>query len=218
MAAKIITVANQKGGAGKTTLSMGVAGTLGRRGSRVLVIDADAQATSRMWATAAADEKPFPAVVINLSDAQGKLHREVKNHLEHYDFVVIDCPPSVEAPATQSALLVSDVCLIPIPPSPADFWSSRGIKLLVEKAQTINETLQAFVIVNKHKKTALSASVLHVLEDFGIPLFEAKLGDKTAFQEAMINGASVQALGRTAKPAIAEIEAVTDELLARMGW
>jgi chromosome partitioning protein len=218
MTAKILTVANQKGGAGKTTLSMSVAGTLGRRGARVLVIDADAQGTARMWAQSADDEKPFPATVVNLSDAREKLHREVRLHIANYDYIVIDCPPSVEAPATQSALLVADVCLIPIPPSPADFWSSRGIKLLVENAQTINDGLKAFVVVNKNKKTALSASVLGVLEDFGLPLLDAKIGDKTAYQEAMIGGSTVQGLGRGARPAVVEIEAVVDELIQRMGW
>ena len=87
MTAKIITVANQKGGSGKTTVAMQLAGTLGRRDHRVLVIDADPQGTATRWASSAEDEKPFPATVAGLSAAGGKVHREVQKFAENYDYM-----------------------------------------------------------------------------------------------------------------------------------
>ena len=74
MPAKIITVANQKGGSGKTTVSMQLVGTLARRVYRVLVVDADPQATATRWAASASDDIPFPPAVVGLSTANEKVH------------------------------------------------------------------------------------------------------------------------------------------------
>ena len=58
--AKIIAVVNQKGGPGKSTVAMVLAGTLGRRGSKVLVVDADSeQGSATRWAASASDEAPL---------------------------------------------------------------------------------------------------------------------------------------------------------------
>ncbi|MFX6035817.1 ParA family protein, partial [Acinetobacter baumannii] len=71
VAAKIITVFNQKGGCGKTTVSMHIAGTLGLRGARSLLVDMDEQGTATRWAAQASDERPFPASVIGLAPSGG---------------------------------------------------------------------------------------------------------------------------------------------------
>ena len=76
MRAKIIAAVNQKGGSGKTTLSMQLAGALARRGHEVLIVDADPQGTATRWAASAEDEKPFPATVAGLAAAAGKVHHE----------------------------------------------------------------------------------------------------------------------------------------------
>ncbi len=102
MTAKIITVCNQKGGSGKTTLSMQLAGTLARRKNKVLVVDADPQGTATRWAASASDENPFPASVIGLSAANEKVHREVKKFVGDYDFIVIDCPPAQIRPCRRA--------------------------------------------------------------------------------------------------------------------
>src|ERR1051326_241416 len=131
MTARIIAVTNQKGGSGKTTLSMQLAGTLARRGRKVMVVDADPQGTATRWAASAEDDKPFPASVVGLSAASAKVHREVKKFVDDYRYIIIDCPPAADSPVPQSALLVADLALVPVIPSPLDMWAAVGIREVI---------------------------------------------------------------------------------------
>jgi chromosome partitioning protein len=106
---KIISVSNQKGGCGKTTVTMQLAGILGNENYKVLVVDADPQGTSTRWAASAEDHKAFPATISGLSAAGSKVHQEVEKYVNMYDFIIIDCPPAVDSPVPQSALLISDL-------------------------------------------------------------------------------------------------------------
>ena len=218
MPARIITIANQKGGAGKTTLAMSIAGALAMRSHKVLVVDADAQGTATQWAGSAPEAKPFPATVISLAHAKGKLHQMLKPLVADYDFIVIDCPPSVEEQASQSALLVSDVCLVPLQPTPADLWATVGIFELVNKALTINPELKAFAVANRVPTSNLSKQVLDVMRDNEIELLDAKLGNRTSYQEATIRGTTPHHLGAAHKVAAAEIDALLAEVFTKMGW
>lgn len=218
MAARIITIANQKGGAGKTTLTMSIAGALAMRSHKVLVVDADTQGTATQWAGSAPEAKPFPATVISLAHAKGKLHQMLKPLVGDYDFIVIDCPPSVEEQASQSALLVSDVCLVPLQPTPADLWATVGIFELVNKALTINPELKAFAVANRVPTSNLSRQVLDVMRDNEIELLGAKLGNRTSYQEATIRGTTPHHLGAAHKVAAAEIDTLLAEVFTKMGW
>jgi chromosome partitioning protein len=216
MAARIITVANQKGGSGKTTLSMVLAGALALRGNKVLVVDADPQGTATQWAGAASEDKPFPATVIGLANAKGKLHQMVKPLVDDYAFVIIDCPPSVDEQASQSALLVSDACVIPLQPTPADMWATVGIVELVGKARLVNPDLRAFGVPNRVTASSLGKQVLDVMRENEIEFLDAKLGNRTSFQEATIRGSVPSQMGFAHKAAAAEVEALTTELLKRL--
>lgn len=218
MPARIITIANQKGGAGKTTLAMSISGALAMRGHKVLVVDADAQGTATQWAGSAPEAKPFPATVISLAHAKGKLHQMLKPLVADYDFIVIDCPPSVEEQASQSALLVSDVCLVPLQPTPADLWATVGIFELVNKALTINPELKAFAVANRVASSNLSKQVLDVMKDNEIQLLETRLGNRTSYQESTIRGTTPHHLGAAHKVAAAEVDALLADVFTKMGW
>ena len=120
MAASSITVFNQKGGAGKTTLSMQLAGTLAHRSHKVLVVDTDPQGTATRWSASAPQDKTFPAAVNGLSAAGAMVHREVRKFVDDYRFIIIDCPPALESVVPESALLISDIALVPIKALPGD--------------------------------------------------------------------------------------------------
>src|ERR1700693_4650935 len=146
MVAKVITVFNQKGGCGKTTVSMQFAGELGLRGHRGVVVDMEKQDTATRWASQASDEEPFPAALSNLAAMGGKMHREIRSQIENYDYIVIDCPPAVHSPSPSSAMLVSDLALIPVVPAPADMWAVVAAKQLAANAQATNEILKVRLV------------------------------------------------------------------------
>jgi len=217
MPAQIIAVVNQKGGAGKTTVSMQLAGTLGRRGRKVLVIDADPQGTATRWAASAADEAPFPATISGLSAAGDKVHREAKKYVDDFEFIVIDCPPAADSPVPQSALLIADVGLVPVVPSPLDLWASVGIGKVIDSLRDLNEALQPLIVVNQcQPQTAIAKEALEVLPQFGIPVLATRLHQRTAYRQAAVFGGTVHDLGPRAAPAIAEVDALTDEILAHL--
>jgi chromosome partitioning protein len=215
MTARIIVVTNQKGGSGKTTVAMHLAGALARRDGRVLVVDADPQGTATRWASSAPDENPFPATVAGLAAAGGKVHREVRKFVEDYDYIVVDCPPAVESPVPQSALLVADVALVPIIPSPPDLWAGVGIRELISNMADINEGLQARLVANMcQPNTTLAREALDLLGEFGIELATTQMHLRTVYRQAAVYGGTVHGLGNRAAAAVVEVEALTDEVLA----
>lgn len=215
MRAKIIAVVNQKGGAGKTTVSMQLAGTLGRRGNKVLVIDADPQATATRWASSASDDHPFPAAISGLSAAGAKVHREAEKYKDDFEFIIIDCPPAADSPVPQSALMIADVALVPVIPSPLDLWASVGIGRVIDSISDLNQDLQSRIVVNQcQPNTALAREAMEVLRQYSIPLAETRLHQRTAYRQSAVYGGTVHDLGNKAAQAITEIDALTDEVLA----
>lgn len=211
--AKIIVVSNQKGGAGKTTVTMQLAGGFSLNGSKVLVVDGDPQETAMRWSAAAMDDTPFPASVISLSAAGDKIHREIKNFINVYDIIIFDCPPAAESNVAQSALLVADMCIVPVLPSPPDIWASVAIKEAINKAMVINEEIKSRILVNQYQQNvSLMKEIVPLLDHFNIPLFKASWGQRIAYKESAASGQSVHALGTKAKQSIDEVNKVIKEI------
>ncbi len=214
MTAKIIAVVNQKGGTGKTSIAMNLAGSLAHRGNKILVVDADPQGTATRWAASASEEKLFPASVIGLSAANTKVHQEVKKFIDDYDWIIIDCPPAADSPIPQSALLIADLALIPLIPSPLDMWASVGIRKVIQNVLTINETLKARLVFNQYQsQTSLAKEAAEILLEFGIEQCKTKIGSRQVYRQSAVFGYTVHDYGTKAKEAIKEIENLTDELL-----
>jgi chromosome partitioning protein len=217
MAAKIITVVNQKGGSGKTTVSMQLAGGLARKGKSVFVADTDPQGTASRWASLAPEDHDFPATVANLSMSGQAVHRELRKFVPNYDYIIVDCPPAVDSPVPQSALLVTDLALIPVLPSLPDLWATFQLKQLLQGVSTHNQDLKARLVINQFQPNLNVSKQMHeTLQKIGIELAGTMLGLRSAYKESAA-GQTVFDLGSRAQSAIDEVEALTTEVLILLG-
>lgn len=209
----IVSLAGQKGGVGKSTLAVCLAAEGVERGLSVLLVDADPQGTARTWGDVAAESSlPVPTIVAMgpTMHRPGQLDRLVSGR----DLVVIDCPPR-HGDVQRSALMVSDIALLPCGPTPADAWALASSIELVTEAQTVRPSLQAFVVITrKQARTAVGKSAREALEsESGLPVLRSELGYRVAFQEALAAGRGVTTYAPH-DPASAELRAVLDEVLS----
>ncbi|WP_296659677.1 ParA family partition ATPase [Paraburkholderia sp.] len=219
MAAEIIAVTQQKGGVGKSTIAMHLGAAFHEKGKRVLVVDADGQNTLIHWASASGDDEagiPFP--VVNLSEAGGQIHREIKKFIGDYDVIVVDCPPSITEKVSGVVLLAASIAVVPTSSSPADYWSSVGLVKLIQQAQVMNEDLRAVFLLNKtEEKRMLTRELKRALEELGFPLLKTQIPTREAYKQAMALGQTVlQMSDRGARLAALEIRAVAEELTAML--
>ena len=213
MPAKLILFFTDKGGAGKTLGSMTLAAYLARS-HKVLVVDADELQTATRWAAQADDAKPFPCPVIGLSAAGGKIHRELQRLSEHYEFVIVDCPPSVTSPIPQSALLVADLVIIPTRPSLADIWGVKDTLALVERAKVVNDSLKVAFLVNAlTPRTQLGQDSLEILSTLDGHLLTSILRQRQAYPQGLVLGGTVWDVPG-ARDARKEVEAFATEVLS----
>jgi chromosome partitioning protein len=196
---------------------MQLAGALAKRGHAVLVVDADEQGTALRWSAAATQERPFPARVINLAAAGPALHLELRKHVATgCDFVLVDCPSNVLSPASASALLVSDLALVPLSPSAPDMWAVLALQKLIQGAQVNNPDLRVLVVPTRVQHTALSRDTLAAYASLGWPVTRTVVGLRTAYQQSALDGSTVFELGRNAKRAQEELSELVDEVLEHL--
>jgi chromosome partitioning protein len=221
MPAFIIIITNQKGGAGKTTLAFNLASAAQRHGVRTLLIDADTQATATRWAAQAPEGYEHQMRVMGLAATQNKIASAVRQYVEDYDLIIVDCPPSVESPIPQAMLLVADLAIIPVIPKPGDIWASTDLLAMAEQAQSINEDLKVRImasnVVPNTGLTKLALEQLATLRPDAAPLMKSMLNQRTAYAESMLFGDSVHALGSSARSAISEVEKLYDEVAEIIG-
>ena len=177
----ILSVLNQKGGVGKTTIAVTLAAAWAARGQRVLLADADPQGSALDW-LATRGEQVSPFVAIGM--AKPILHVELPKMKKDFDIIVIDGPPRVYDVA-RSAVMASDAVLIPILPSQFDIWAAEEtVKLLQECAAYKPALKSAFVINRKIANTAIGRDAVKALKLYPIPVLAASLCQRVAFAES----------------------------------
>ncbi len=203
-----LAVANLKGGCGKSTLALNLAAGLVARDKTVL-LDADPQGTADHWANHE-QTTGMPHVVATGSELSEKIHWAS----DTYQYVVIDCPPTLESGYTEVALEQVDVVLIPVLPSPPDLWSSLHMVEAVQQARKANSDLRAYLVLNQvESRSALSHAMRQALQFCDLPVLENALGRRAAYRWAALEGVSVYQFGARGIKAVGDIESIIREVL-----
>jgi chromosome partitioning protein len=183
----IVALLNQKGGVGKTTLALHLAGAWARQGCRVTVIDADPQGSALDWSEQRAKEGG-PRLFGVLGLARDTLHREAPEIARGVDHVVIDGPPRI-AGLMRSALLAADLVLVPAQPSPFDGWASGEMLNLIREARIFRPELVARFVLNRcAARTIIARETGDALAEHDPPVLAARIGQRVAFADAARTG------------------------------
>ncbi len=205
--ATVFTIAQRKGGAGKTTLALHLAVAWAGAGRRVAVVDVDPQGSLRRWAEERAaqgiDGGP-DVVALTGWRATGEVERLARSH----DLVVIDSPPHADTDA-RTAIRAASRVVVPMQPSRMDLWSTQAI---LDVAR--DERRPAILVLNRvPARSRLADQVSAEAAALGVPLAQTRIGNRVALANALITGHGVTELDR---PGVAgdEIRALAEELMS----
>ena len=208
--ALVITVAQQKGGAGKTTLVANLAAALATT-RRVAVLDIDPQRSLTRW-HAIRVARPAPAAALTFSNLSGwRLAAELDRLRHGHDVVLVDTPPVIDADARR-AIRGASLVLVPVQPSAPDLWAAEGTLALAAE-----EKRPARLVLNRVAAGGrLRAEAEQAMHAGGMTALAAVLGNRAAVSHAFAEGLGVtEAAPRT--QAALELQAVLAEVVALAG-
>ena len=213
MSGHIITVAQHKGGAGKTTLTAHLAVTWAELGRRVAVLDTDPQGSLGLWYRQRQSGLGRRAQPLAYAAATGwRVGAELERLSRISDLVLVDTPPSI-GPDRRPSLKMSAAVLVPVQPSPLDLWATQSV--LDETQREGSHPL--IVLTRVPARARLTAEVVAELARLKSPVADTRLGNRTAYAATLAVGASVADWAMQQEPwcveAAREIRELSQEVL-----
>jgi chromosome partitioning protein len=207
----IIAVINQKGGCGKTTISLNLAHAFALDGFKVLVGDNDPQGSTRKWVEDAKDCL-FTVVAFD----KNNLQQDIKKIDDNFDIIIIDGAPQIQA-LSIAVLQVADFALIPVQTSKYDIDSSVDyIQIIKAKQKAFPAFKAAFVLNRVIKNTNISEQAIQQIKKHDLPLLKSYTTQKVVYMECAEESKTVfdfKKKNKLSKSAILEINNIKNELL-----
>ncbi|KMW56428.1 Chromosome (plasmid) partitioning protein ParA [Candidatus Rhodobacter oscarellae] len=209
MPGHVITLAQQKGGSGKTTLAANIAVELASRGSSVAVVDTDPQGSLGRWFMTRLEQVDAPGLDFATASAWGVSY-EVKKLLDSHDLVLIDTPPKADSDA-RHALRAADLVVVPVAASAVDLWATDSVLELSERADA-----PVMTVLNRARAgTKIADAMVGELANLGATAAKTVIGNRVVFAETLGLGLAAREKQSTG-PAAQEISALASEILGRL--
>lgn len=215
--AKVIGVIQVKGGAGRSTLATNLAGELSKVGKTVLIDGDMPQGTSASWFAVRQQAAATNDLVSKLTTDTASTHKELVTKIERHqdaDFIVLDGPPRI-AEMTRAALVLSDLCLVPVGASVAEIWATADVLEIVEQAKKVRP-VDVRMIWTRHRAHTKLAKELTTLAtaELALPIMKTALALRVAYPEALGSGLTVAEMpDANAKTEVRELVAEVCEII-----
>lgn len=211
MTGKILTIAQQKGGAGKSTLAAHLALAWVLKRKSVALVDIDPQQSLAAWYTAREEQFGEDKTGLTFEAVTGwRAARTVEKLADDHDYVLIDSPPHADTDA-RVAVRAAGLVLVPAQPSPLDIWATMPTLELAQK-----EKSDVLLVLNRVPPRAnLTAQMITKLGDYPVKVAKATIGNRVAFADAMVTGrTALETKGSSV--AAKEIRALANELARKI--
>lgn len=206
MAGLTITVAQQKGGSGKTTLAVNLAVEFWKRGHTVAVLDTDPQGSLGRWYMTRRDDMGDEAGLDFATASAWGVSYEIDKLLKNNEIVIIDTPPKVDSDL-RPAMRASNLIVVPVSVSQVDVWATESILEMADR-----EGKETLLVLNRAAPRAnLTGEIVEKIKEFESKSATTMLANRVIYAEVLGQGKGV--MEKAAKgPAAQEISALADEI------
>ena len=208
MLSKVITIAQQKGGTGKTTLAVHLAlAFIKYCNLKVAIIDTDPQGSLGKWFMIRSEKKISNENLTFKTASLWGAQYESKSLKQDHDIIIIDTPPKIESDA-RPAIEAANLVLIPVAPSPVDFWATEAIIDIAKKAKR-----KILIQINRaNHRSKLISKTLEYIENLKIKATNTLIGNRQIFVASMGEGKTAIEKQRTGK-AVEEVKNISNQIL-----
>ena len=208
MLSKVITVAQQKGGTGKTTLAVHLAlAFIKYHNFKVAIIDTDPQGSLGKWFMIRSEKNISNENLTFKTASLWGAQYESKLLKKDHDIIIIDTPPKIESDA-RPAIEAADLVLIPVAPSHVDFWATEAIIDIAKKAKR-----KILIQINRaNHRSKLISQTLEYINSLKVKATNTLIGNRQIFISSMGLGKTAVEKQRSGK-AIEEIKNISNQIL-----
>ena len=211
MLSKVITIAQQKGGTGKTTLAVHLAlAFIKYHNLKIAIIDTDPQGSLGQWFMIRTEKKLSNGNLTFKTASLWGAQYESKTLKKEHDVVIIDTPPKIESDARPS-IEASDLVLIPMSPSHVDFWATEAIIDIAKKANK-----KIMIQINRaNQRSKLIIKTNDYIKSLNVPAVDTIIGNRQIYASSMGEGKTAIEKQRKGS-AVDEIKKLSDQILSEL--